>query len=136
MDTSKIRRDHDALFAGIDALRALMQAGVAENADAISGELGKLSATIRLHLSIEDRMLYPALANAANPDIAAAGKRFRQDMGGLAEAYRTFATRWNARARIAADPDGFRREADAVFEALHARIQHETRELLPLVEQV
>ena len=136
MDTSKIKRDHDALFAGIDVLRSLMLAGIADNADAISAELGKLSATIRLHLSIEDLMLYPALANAADPDIAATGKRFRQDMGGLADAYRAFAANWNAGARIAADPDGFRREADAIFEALHARIRHETHELLPLVEQV
>lgn len=134
MNTSRIKSDHEALYASMDALRRLLAADVTEGAGTLFAELRKLNATITLHLAIEDRMLYPALANANNPQVAAAGKRFQHEMGGLAAAYENFAARWDSAAAIAAAPDQFGREAAGLLDALHARIQHEDRELLPLAE--
>ena len=134
MNTSRIRSDHDALYASMGELRRLVQADVAGNAAALFAELRKLDATIRLHLAIEDRMLYPALAGASDPQVAAAGRRFQHEMGGLAAAYDDFAARWDSAPRIAAAPGPFGREAADLLDALHARIRHEDRELLPLAE--
>ncbi|GGY23507.1 hypothetical protein GCM10008098_16210 [Rhodanobacter panaciterrae] len=64
------------------------------------------------------------------------GKQFQNEMGGLAATYAAFATRWNLSAKIAADPQGFRDDANAIFKALHQRIQRENRELYPLAEQI
>ncbi len=136
MNTSRIKSDHDALYASMDELRRLVQADVAENAGALFAELKKIDATIKLHLAIEDRMLYPALANASDPQVAAIGKRFQHEMGGLATAYGDFAAHWNTAARIAADPRDFSRQLGTMLDALHARIQHEDRELLPLAESL
>lgn len=136
MNTSRIKSDHDALYANMVELRRLVQADVAGNAAALSAELRKLDATIKLHLAIEDRMLYPALANAGDPQVAAIGKRFQHEMGGLATAYEDFAARWDTASRIAAAPGHFGREASWLLDALHARIQHEDRELLPLAESL
>lgn len=134
MNTSRIKSDHDALYASMGELRRLVQADVAGNAEALFAELKKLDATIKLHLAIEDRMLYPALASASDPQVAAVGKRFQHEMGGLATAYGDFASRWDSAMRIAAAPGPFEREALGLLDALHARIQHEDLELLPLAE--
>lgn len=134
MNTSRIKSDHDTLYASMDELRRLVQAGVAGNADALFAELKKLNATIKLHLAIEDRMLYPALAGASDPRVSAVGKRFQHEMGGLATAYGDFTARWDTAMRIGADPERFGHEAASLLDALHARIQHEDRELLPLAE--
>ena len=136
MNTSRIKSDHEALYAGMGELRRLVQAGVTGNAEALFAELKKLDATIKLHLAIEDRMLYPALVNAGDPKIAAIGKRFQHEMGGLAAAYEDFAARWDTASRIAAHPQDFGQQLEAMLQALHARIQHEDRELLPLAETV
>ena len=136
MKTDRIKSDHDALLGLVGSLRGLVQAGIPENADAIFGELMKISASIKLHLAIEDRMLYPALAGASDPQVAAVGKRFQHEMGGLAAAYEDFARRWDGATRIAAAPGPFGREAVALLDALHARIRHEDRELLPLAESL
>ncbi|WP_028840123.1 hemerythrin domain-containing protein [Thermomonas fusca] len=136
MNTSSIRSDHEALYASMDELRRLLATGVAESADALFVELRKLSATIKLHLAIEDRMLYPALANASDAQVAVIGKRFQHEMGGLAAAYEDFAARWDTTIRIGAEPERFRDEAACLLDALHARIQHEDRELLPLAESL
>ena len=136
MKTDRIKSDHDALLGYVGGLRELVQAGIPENAEAIFRELMKISASIKLHLAIEDRILYPALMAAVDPRIAATGKRYQQEMGNLAEIYTGFATRWNAAFKISEDPDAFRREANDVFKALHARIQREESELLPLAESL
>lgn len=136
MNTSRIKSDHEVLYASMDALRRLLKTDVVGNADALFVELKKINATIRLHLAIEDRMLYPALVNAGDPKIAAIGKRFQHEMGGLAAAYEDFAARWDTASRIAAHPQDFGQQLEAMLQALHARIQHEDRELLPLAETV
>jgi len=40
------------------------------------------------------------------------------------------------RARVSADPEGFRDEANGIFQALHQRIQRERPELYPLAEKI
>ena len=52
----------------------------------------------------------------------------------LADTYGEFSRRWRVGSQIAAAPEQFRSEANAVFKALHGRIQREDRELYPAVE--
>lgn len=136
MNIEHFKREHVELLASVTALRELVQAGVQEHAQAILGQLVAMSATIKLHLAAEDRVLYPALAHAMDPLIAQTGKQFQEEMGDLAKVYAAFASRWNLAAKISQDPDGFRSDANNVFKALHVRVQRENRELYPLAEQV
>jgi hypothetical protein len=136
MNVDKFNQDHASLLASVETLRALVQGGVAANAAAIAHQLVAMSAAVKLHLAAEDRVLYPALANAADPEVARVGRQFQQERGGLAASYGAFVSRWNAAARLAADPEGFRDEANTVFKALHQRIQREGRELYPLAARV
>lgn len=136
MNIDKFKREHVDLLTSVTALRELVQSGVHEHAEAILKQLFSMSSVIKLHLAAEDRMLYPALASAADPLVAQTGKQFQSEMGGLAAVYAAFVTRWNLATKIAADPQGFKDDANVVFKALHQRIQRENRELYPLAEQV
>lgn len=132
MDIERFKRDHVSLMRSVGALRELVHAGIAAHADAIAHELVAMSAAVKLHLAAEDRTLYPALA--ADARTRQLGQRFQTEMGGLAKAYGEFVHRWNLPARIADEPEAFRSEANAVFKALHDRVQRENRELYPLLE--
>lgn len=134
MDIERFKREHVDLLAAVTSLRGLVQHGVGEQAEAIHRQLAAMSSAIKLHLAAEDRVLYPALMKAADPAIARAGRQFQEEMGGLAAAYLAFAARWNLAGKIAADPQGFRDDANSVFKALHLRVQRENRELYPLAE--
>jgi hypothetical protein len=136
MNIEQFKREHVDLLAAVTALRELVQSGVQEHAQAILGQLVNMSAAIKLHLAAEDRVLYPALVNAADPQVAQTGKRFQDEMGDLAQVYGAFVSRWNLAAKIGGDPEGFRSDANNVFKALHLRVQRENRELYPLAERV
>jgi iron-sulfur cluster repair protein YtfE (RIC family) len=136
MNIDKFKREHVDLLTAVGTLRELVQAGVQEHAEAIVGQLVSMSSVIKLHLAAEDRVLYPALINAADPRVAQTGQQFQQEMGDLAQAYAGFVSRWNLASKISQDPEGFRGDANNVFKALHLRVQRENRELYPLAEQL
>jgi hypothetical protein len=136
MNIEKFKQEHVDLLNAVTVLREFVQAGVQENADAICKQLMSMTSAIKLHLAAEDRMLYPALAGARDPSVAQIGKQFQQEMGGIAEAFAAFATRWNLASKIAASPAGFKDDANTVFKALHMRVQRENRELYPLAETI
>lgn len=49
------------IFGDIRRLKELSDLGIATHAEEIAQLIIRMSATIKLHLSIEDRFLYPAL---------------------------------------------------------------------------
>ena len=134
MNIDRFKREHADLMVAVGALRELVQAGVKEHAESILQQLVAMSAVIRLHLAAEDRVLYPALIGSSDPHAAQTGRQFQEEMGGLAATYADFVSRWNLASRIGNDPQGFRDEANAVFKALHQRVQRENQELYPLAE--
>jgi hemerythrin-like domain-containing protein len=136
MNIEKFKQEHVDLLGAVTVLREFVQSGVQEQAEAICKQLMSMAAVIKLHLAAEDRVLYPALAHAEDPFVAHVGKQFQQEMGGIAEAFTAFISRWNLASKIVANPDGFKDEANAIFRALHTRVQRENRELYPLAEMI
>lgn len=134
MNIDKFKQDHLTVLGTISELRALSHAGVAENAGNIAKKIVMMSSVIKLHLAAEDRMLYPTLAKSAQPNAAEVGKRFQNEMSSIAAVYMEFTGRWNLGAKVAADPQGFKDDANNIFKALFQRIQREDRELYPVAE--
>jgi hypothetical protein len=61
VDIQQYRHEHRQILADIHALRTLAQAGVAGNTAQISRQLTDMASHIKMHLAVEDRVLYPTL---------------------------------------------------------------------------
>lgn len=85
---------------------------------------------VLLHLAQEDQLLYPRMKRSSNPQVRELATRFENEMGTLADTYRSYATRWPGVA-IEKDWTGFRTETQAVVAALRRRIRREESELYP-----
>lgn len=131
MDIQRYHHDHARILEQIDALRALARAGVREHAEEIGQLITGTASHIKFHLAAEDQVLYPTLARCGKADLAAMSERYRIEMQGLAEAFAGFVRQWRVPARLAADPEGFRRDANTVLRALFERLQRENAELYP-----
>ncbi len=136
MNIDKFKHDHAVILGRVGELRRLVQAGAADNAPAIANLVVSISAIIKLHLSSEDRVLYPALSASSDSAAVRTAERFKSEMGAIAAAYSEFSRKWILASRVAAEPEAFREDANRVFKALHERIQRENRELYPLAERV
>lgn len=135
MNIDRFKRDHTAILGSIDTLRTLSHAGVARNAAEIARGIVAMSSAIKLHLSAEDRLLYPALEQSGNQALARMGARMQAEMGSLLSAYAEFAGLWNTTDRVRDDAEGFRAGANRVLKALYERVRQEDREFYPLIER-
>ncbi len=134
MDIQRYYHDHAQIFRQIDTLRELSRAGVRENAVRISEIITGTASHIKFHLAAEDQVLYPTLARSGDAQVAAMSARYRGEMQGIASAFAAFVAQWRVPSRLAADPDGFRRDANTVLRALFDRLQRESVELYPAAE--
>ena len=134
MNIDKFKQQHVDILEGIASLRRLAHAGVARNAAQIARGIVSISAIIKLHLAVEDRALYPALARCADADLARTGRAFQDEMDEIARSYEDFARRWNNAGSLERDEAGFRADANVVLRRVHERMQRENRDLYPRIE--
>ena len=74
MNLDKFKHQHTDILRSIATLRALAQAGVEGNTSAIAQGIVAMSGTIKLHLAVEDQVLYPALQRGGNVELARLGR--------------------------------------------------------------
>ncbi|HCL87452.1 MAG TPA: hemerythrin [Comamonadaceae bacterium] len=135
MNIDRFKHEHVDILAQIDRLRTLSHAGPAQHAAEIARGIVAMSSTIRLHLAVEDRLLYPALQAGGDADLARLGARFQHEMGEIAGSYAAFARRWNTAERVASDPEGFRAEANVALRRVYERMRREDHDFYPRIEQ-
>ena len=136
MNIDRFKHEHVNILESIATLRHLTQAGVASNAVQIAQSVVAMSSLIKLHLAVEDRVLYPALQNGSDANLARLGQRFQQEMGAIANAYMAFARRWNTADAVRADEAGFKADANAVLRQVYERMQRENRDFYPRIEEM
>ncbi|OWY30517.1 hemerythrin domain-containing protein [Herbaspirillum robiniae] len=133
MNLDKYRREHADIIRHVQELKKLTALGIAGHAAAIAREVIAMSSVIKLHLSVEDRFLYPALQEAGAA-LAAKGRQYQEEMADIAAQYGRFSRQWNDAQRIAEQPEGFRADANRVLKILFDRIGRENRDFYPLIE--
>ena len=134
MNIDKFKHQHTDILHSIATLRDLTHAGVVPNAAEIARRIVAMSGTIKLHLAVEDQMLYPALQRGDNAELARMGRQYQSEMTSIASAYDAFVRRWNTADGVRRDAQGFRNEANVVLRRVFERMQREDREFYPRIE--
>ena len=134
MNIDKFKQQHVEILSCISALRSLVKQGIHDNAAEISRLIISMSSTIKLHLAVEDKILYPALEATNNPSLANMGKRFQDEMTSIALAYLNFAKKWNTASTVSNNPEDFRSDANSVLRALYDRMRKEDVDFYPAIE--
>lgn len=118
MEIERFKHQHVEILQGIAALRKLAHAGITDNAQDIAQEIEALSTVVKVHLAIEDRILYPALQNGSDARLADMGRKYQEDMKGIANAYIAFSRRWASASELTERADDFRNEANSVLKSV------------------
>jgi hypothetical protein len=133
--TDKYRDQHVELASLANQLgRAADQLRTEEDCARVRKDLSQLSGKLMVHLSMEDRGMYPRLSTHENAELRAAAASFAREMGGIAEAFTAYNTKWTSGA-IKADVAGFAAETRKVVQILMSRIQRENTHLYPMVDR-
>lgn len=96
--------------------------------------LARFSGALRIHATMETDALYPALFEAADPDVRERAEKLHADVGTLYDMYDDFEEKWNTAEAIASRSIRFRIELVRVLATLGRRMNRENRELYPMVD--
>ena len=132
--TDNFRRQHQDLLALVSDIAGKLKTEPGD-ARGLRNLLSALAGKLTMHLAMEDKALYPRLAEAKAEDSRAVARAFQQEMGGLAQTFADYNQKWQA-TTIAGDPGGFARDTHALFAAIGRRIARENTELYPLADQM
>ena len=134
-ELTKLREDHASLARQFRRLGEVIERAEAPPQVDLFEIRQQLVSTLLAHLKLEDWALYPRLIDSGDPEAAAAGQMFKDEMGGLAPAFLAYANKWNA-ATIHEDWAGYCADTRDILDALMNRLTRENRELLPQLERL
>ena len=134
-ELTKIREDHAVLAKLFRQLRGMVESSRPPSQLVLFDLRRELVSTLLAHLKLEDWALYPRLIASSDDAVSAAGRKFQEEMGGLAPAFVAYCDKWSATA-IERDWPGYCADTRKILDLLENRLICENRELLPLLAKL
>jgi hypothetical protein len=127
-------KQHKELATQVQTLRASLKSGesLSSRADVVRSELSRLVGTLSVHLAMEDKYLYPRLAQDERADVAMCAKRLAHEMLPVASAVKEHSDLWQIRA-IREDSAGFALSTNLLLDRITERMAREEGELYPFL---
>ncbi|MEG6584618.1 hemerythrin domain-containing protein [Dendrosporobacter sp. 1207_IL3150] len=133
-DTKNLIRQHNdikELAEKINAYRS--EQLVTENAFNITMLIGQLSGKIKVHMTTEDKFVYPTLAKHSDSNVRNISGMFYEEMGDLAKVFESYKTKYLSTKNIVTNPASFIAETKTIVHAISKRIDKENTQLYPLL---
>lgn len=133
-DVNNLLRQHNDILDLAHKISAYQnEAKITSDAFAISLLLGQLAGKLKIHMTTEDKFLYPSLLNHTDDNIRTLSRRFADEMGGIAKAFDNYKTTYMSAKEISTNPTAFLNETKLIIAAIDKRIAKENTELYPLI---
>ena len=116
-------RQHKEISELINTIKTMAIKDLIANSKEIATTLNNLSGKLKVHLSMEDRYLYP---NLKSKNIA---EKFENEMGNLAKEFLNYKEKYNTYIKITESPINFKNETTKIMKALEDRMSREEKDL-------
>ncbi|MFO0546997.1 MAG: hemerythrin domain-containing protein [Polyangiaceae bacterium] len=131
------RRQHGEILQMAKSISdAIASNAVPQRAAEITSTLSQMGALVKIHLSTEDKYMYPKLGAHADAKVRDLAHHYQREMGGLSEVFGSYLAKWHVADKLKQHPADFAAETKKVFSAVAQRIQKEDSELYPLVDSI
>lgn len=135
--TEQFRTQHKEILVLTGEIGSLCQPRVAPgNESTIKAKLNALSGILSVHLAMEDKTLYPTMIASQNPAAKNTASAFKEQMGGIAGAFKSFVGRYPTGKSILDHDAAFGADFKAIRTALQSRISKEESVLYPLADKL
>ncbi len=135
--TKSFRDQHNDLLKIASEISAHLNVDELSNdASEVRSLLSKLLGKLSVHLSMEDKVLYPKLLGHSDERVKSMAKIFIDEMGSFGEAVKAYKKKWLSALQIQKDPSDFIEQTKGIFDALVKRIERENNELYKVVDEL
>ena len=125
---------HETVKKEMDVIKRLITSSdIAVHSKEIASHINTLAGKISMHLLMEDRYLYPGLAEHGNEQIKKMSETFQKEMGNLAEVFMSYKERYNTAPKVIQNMNSIKSDTNEVFSKIEKRIQKEETELYKFI---
>jgi iron-sulfur cluster repair protein YtfE (RIC family) len=133
--TAAFRKQHEDIKETVESILELLNPeDLKKNSHGIRKLLAKLSSMVKIHLILEDKALYPVLANIEEGNIRSISEQYKQEMSEIASVFNDYVAKWSSGGSIRDDTEVFITETRNVFEALLDRVERENSSLYRMLD--
>lgn len=135
MNVANYLEQHTTIATQISIIKKLVQSNDLEkNAGEIALHINALAGKITIHLSMEDKYLYPRLIESKNLEVQKLAERYQKEMGSLAENFVRYKDKYNTGLKILGNRNELVSDTDFIFNAIEKRVEREEKELYKLID--
>ena len=132
---ANLRRQHDDLIVMSEEFASTLDNRGKWKFEGISQFLSLFEGKLKIHLSMEDRVLYPRLVNHVNEDVRSMTKTYIEEMSGIFDTFHSFTLKWKEVASADDLEEDLLEEMKAIIDEILVRIGREEKALFPLLEE-
>ena len=135
--TSNLIKQHEDLAGLVTEINLYLEPEkIRENASKVRSILSSLGGKLRVHLVLEDKVLYPFLIKSDDKKIRELTDQYITEMGHIKVAFSDYSKKWSSPTTISAGAENFISDTQSVFSVLAKRIEKENNELYPMVDRL
>lgn len=125
---------HKTVEAEIAIIKSLMNTDdILQNIEEIALHVSTLAGKIKIHLSMEDKYLYPNLQKSDDEQVKKLAEEYQKEMGDLSEKFVAYKDKYNTRPKILQNLSTLKQETTSILLAIEKRIQREEKELYKFI---
>lgn len=131
---NNLERQHSEikeLFSKIK--QEVISSNITSNLDTLVKNINTLSGKLNIHMSSEDKFLYPRLIESKDDQLKQIAKQYSEEMGSIHIKFNDYKNKFNTKSKIVSDVDGFLKESKEIIKLLENRISKEDTHLYPKI---
>ncbi len=132
--TDRLRKHHEEILAIFDDLLEDITARKRPNLESLGKDMSFIEGKLKIHLSMEDRYLYPELMNHGDVRISELTERYKKEMVTAYDSFHAISVRCREESYFREHYDEFVAEIRGFIGSLKIRIAMEDEDLFPLVD--
>lgn len=134
MNLNNLMRQHGDISDEIRLIKEMINKNVMElNAMEAASHINKLAGKLQVHLTSEDKFLYPTLISGKDLSLKKMANIYMNEMGEISQVFTNYKNKFNTKNKIEANLMGFVEETKSILKAIETRISKEENELYKMI---
>lgn len=126
---------HDTITEEIQFIQSNISPDLTgELAFELARHINILAGKLNIHLSMEDKYLYPSLLSKENSQMNLSIEDYINEMGGLAKEFSEFKEHYNTKQKLLLNKESFHKAASNIMNKILVRIKKEEDTLYKLID--
>lgn len=127
-------RQHKEIIEELDCIGKILNKQDYQNyLDEFVSHINKLAGKLNVHLSTEDKFLYPNLINGKDGELKSMANSYIDEIGNLSNLFTEYRNKFNTKSKINERLDTFISETKSIVNEIRKRIKKEETELYRLI---